>query len=45
VLQIDGQTLLVAVEHREESGPGRLQPPRVIAFQRLDLDDFGAEVR
>src|ERR1044071_4142802 len=45
LLKIDRQTFLVAVEHRKEARPRMLETARVVAFQRLDLDDLGAEVR
>src|SRR5438477_11439256 len=44
VLEIDGKALLVAVEDRIEAGAGVVQAPRIVAFERLHLDHFGAEV-
>src|SRR5690349_17469987 len=44
VLEVDGEALLVAVEDREEAGAGMFETPRVVAFQRLDFDHFGAEI-
>jgi hypothetical protein len=45
MLQVDREAFLVPVEYREEARACVLQVARVVALQRLDLDDFGAEVR
>jgi hypothetical protein len=44
VLHVDRDALLVAVERREKAGARTGEPARVVAVDRLDLDDFGAEV-
>ena len=44
-MQVGGDALLVAVEHREKARPGAEQPARSLAIDRLDLDDLGAHVR
>ena len=44
VLSVDRDAHLVAVEHWEETCARADQPARVVAAQRLDLDDFGTEI-
>src|SRR4051812_18084927 len=44
MLKVDREAFLVPVEHREEARPRLLEAARVVALERLDLDDFRAEV-
>jgi hypothetical protein len=44
VFHVDRQALLVSIEQAEEAGSRAQQPARVVACQRLDLDDLGAQV-
>ena len=43
--EIHAQAALVAVVHREVTGTGARQPPRVVAAGGFDLDHVGAHVR
>src|SRR6478672_1600165 len=45
VLEVDGEAFLVPVEDRIEAGASVVEPPRVVALERLHLDHFGAEIR
>src|SRR5882762_3343220 len=45
MLEVDREAFLVAVEDGEEAGAGLLEAPRVVAFERFDLDHLGAEIR
>jgi len=42
--QVDGDALLVAVEHREKTRPRPQQVARAVALHGLDLDDLGPQV-
>ena len=43
-MEVDRDALLVAVEHRKETGPRAEQAARTVAVDRFDLDHFGAHV-
>ena len=44
ILHVDGEALLVAVEHPEEARAGTAQRARAVARDRFDLDDLRAEI-
>src|SRR5918911_742005 len=44
MLEVYGEAFLVAVEHGEKAGARMLESPRVVAFERLHFDHFGAEI-